>query len=103
MNIEVAPKETEIKVNWYDAMMYCQFLEVDGKTDWRLPTKAELDYISHFEFEIWETENDFTGSYYWSSTEGNFDHAWCQNMISGRQRSYLKNGALLYVRAVRDI
>ena len=27
---------------WTDAVTYCEELELDGKTDWRLPTRAEL-------------------------------------------------------------
>lgn len=31
MNIEIAPKTTEIQATWDEAVMYCFFLEIDGK------------------------------------------------------------------------
>jgi hypothetical protein len=42
MNFEIAPKETEIRANWYDAKLYCFSLNIDGKTGWRLPTDREF-------------------------------------------------------------
>jgi formylglycine-generating enzyme required for sulfatase activity len=84
MNIEISPKEYERRLNWYDAMMYCQLLVIDGKDDWRLPTKEELDYICH-------SENDFVGSYYWSSTDDGGSYAWGQFLPDGIQLHGRKN------------
>jgi formylglycine-generating enzyme required for sulfatase activity len=96
MNFEVAPKTTEIQATWDEAVMYCFFLEIDGKKGWRLPTKEELDYIYH-------SKNDFIDAYYWSSTEYNGSSAWGQVFTSGTQFSSSKNGGSYYVRAIRDI
>lgn len=41
MNFEIAPKSTEVKLNWDDAKLYCFSLAIDGKTGWRLPTVRE--------------------------------------------------------------
>ena len=82
--------------NWDDAMMYCQFLTVDGKTNWRLPTKDELDLI-------YKSKNDFVKTYYWSSTEGNGSNAWLQGLSSGFRGSYNLKRNRYYVCAVRDI
>ena len=95
MTIEISPKEYEKKLNWDDAMMYCQLLVIDGKDDWRLPTKEELN-------DIYNSENDFVGSYYWSSTESNGNYAWGQNLSIGGQYGYNK-GNSYYVRAVRSL
>lgn len=63
MNFEIAPKETEVKLNWDDAQLYCFSLNIDGKTGWRLPTKEEYNAILN-------SENDFrTDGYYWYSDE----------------------------------
>ena len=96
MNFEIAPKSTEIQANWYDAKLYCFTLNIDGRVGWRLPTKEELS-------EIYQSENDFVCTFYWSSTESSDDSAWLQIMSSGYQTSYYKTGGYAYVRAVRDI
>ena len=99
MNIEIAPKSTEIRANWYDARLYCFALNIDGKTGWRLPNKEELD-------EIYQSENDFEigwgWDWYWSSSETSVNGAWSQNFLYGNRFSYSKND-FIYVRAVRDL
>jgi hypothetical protein len=95
MNIEISPKEYERRLNWHDAILYCQLLIIDNKNDWRLPTKDELDDIYH-------SENDFYDTYYWSSTEINGIFVWGQNMKDGHQNDNFKNGRY-YVRPVRSL
>jgi hypothetical protein len=96
MNFEMAPKETEIQANWDDANLYCFSLNIDGKTGWRLPTKDELN-------QIYESENDFVGNNYWSSTEGRGNCTWVQDFNDGDQYNGLKNFGGNYVRAIRTI
>jgi len=102
MNIEIAPKTTEIQATWYNAQMYCLFLNVNGKTGWRLPTMSELH-------EIYESDNDLDGyGFYWSSTTGNShnrnsDSAWCQELFTGYQSPSIKSHNGHFVRPVRDI
>jgi hypothetical protein len=95
MNFEIAPKETEIQANWDVAKLYCFALNIDGKFGWRLPTKEELD-------EIYESENDFRKTFYWSSTEGNGSTAWNQHFTSGNRYNFNKTSGS-YVRAIRDL
>lgn len=38
--IEKAPR-TENEMTYEEALLYCQFLEYDGHSDWRLPTEEE--------------------------------------------------------------
>jgi len=90
MKFEIAPKSTEIKENLDNAKLFCLFLEIDGKRDWRLPTKEELD-------DIYKSENDFEKSWYWSSTKDNGDYTRSHEFINGTL--YYR----CYVRAVRDI
>lgn len=110
MNIEVAPKETEIQTNWYEAKLYCFSLIVDGKAGWRLPTKEELQ-------QIYNSENDFEDlEWYWTSTEWEEDSdcVWCkffaENLYYGYDYcgAYEKDGGEFrfhqhFIRAVRDI
>jgi hypothetical protein len=94
MNFEIAPKSTELRLSWDDAMLYCFSLEIDGKVGWRLPTKDELN-------EIYKSDNDFVG-YYWSSTESNDNYAWYQTFGNGSQFPNYKS-LNNYVRAARSI
>ena len=96
MEFEIAPKSTEIRLNWDDARLYCFFLNIDGKTGWRLPTKEELN-------KIYESDNDFVGNGYWSSTEFNDDCAWAQYFGNGAQGYGNKGYGSDYVRAIRDL
>ena len=95
MKFEIAPKSTEIQANWDEANIYCAELKIDGKTGWRLPTKEELN-------EIYESENDFVGTCYWSSTVCNGSYTWSQNMNNGYQFNRLKYYGGTYVRAIRS-
>lgn len=96
MNIEIAPKETEILSNWHDAKLHCSSLTVDGKTGWRLPTLEELN-------QIYESNNDFEKWYYWSDPGTNRYFAQDQNFICGIQGHGNKKYDNNYVRAIRDI
>ena len=95
MNFEIAPKSTEIQANWDDARLYCFSLDIDGKVGWRLPTREELN-------EIYQSKNDFTNDYYWSSTELNGYGAWVQGFSDGSQANGTKNYGGIYVRAIRS-
>jgi hypothetical protein len=94
MNFEIAPKETEAFLNWFDAKLYCFALNIDGKIGWRLPTKEELDSIYH-------SENDF-GSYYWSVTESINNQSLVLSFSNGWRYIQFKTNRF-YVRAVRDL
>jgi hypothetical protein len=69
MNIEIAPKEYEIRANWDNARLYCFALCIDGKTGWRLPTVKELDQFYLL------PNGDFARGFYWSSQEVDDTHA----------------------------
>ena len=95
LKFEIAPKETEIEAKWDAAMNYCQSLNLDGKTGWRLPTIEELS-------EIYESSNNFEKDWYWSSTEYGVCGALYQHFTEGFQCSgSTRNPAR--VRAIRDL
>ena len=73
--------------NWNDAKEQCEVYNEGGFSDWRLPTKDELQliYLLLHRRKI----GGFANSHYWSSTEGNSNSAWKQNFSNGIQyRSY---------------
>jgi len=36
MTIEIAPQEYFKELNYYDSLLYCQLLNIDGKNNWRM-------------------------------------------------------------------
>jgi hypothetical protein len=89
---EIADISTEIKSDWDSAVEYVKRLG----NEWRLPSINELDLI-------YQTENDFGDNTYWTSTEGNGNGAWGQNVSNGNQFNYSKNFGGNYVRPIRNL
>ena len=72
-----------------------------GFTDWRLPTREELNqiYLNLRRRNLGSIGDDI----YWSSTENDSSTAWYQSMGNGIQRSGNIRSFSLNVRAVREI
>jgi hypothetical protein len=84
---------------------------IGGKTDWFIPSKAELNYVCLYARQLSESAGTCTGgtrragfvnASYWSSSEYDHDRAWYQNFSNGGQAfaDGLK-GTSVYVRPVR--
>ena len=61
------------EMDWYSAEKACNELIINGYSDWRLPSKAELDAIYKRSNTLQEKESNplafgLLSSYYWSST-----------------------------------
>jgi|SaaInl47_10m_RNA_FD_contig_111_230133_length_2760_multi_5_loop_3 hypothetical protein len=86
------------------ASLLCQDLDLEGKTDWYLPSKYELNlmYENIGQGNVLGLGNlgNFANTYYWSSTEYASSNAWFQNFNNGNQ-NYNNKGNNLRVRAVR--
>mgnify|MGYP006269893893 FL=1 len=84
-------------------------LDWGGKSDWFLPSEYELNEAHRVLFTALPTINTIRRSYYWSSSEYNFDTAWTVNMWDGqsfdREKWTLPNSATgkkpIRARAVR--
>ena len=98
---EIAPKSTEKQLSWYDAVEYCKNLVVDGKSDWRLPSKDELDQMYKNKNSMPSGEK-FASKWYWSSSERAATLAWFQFFSDSSQYATNKT-TKQYVRAVRSI
>ena len=59
--------------------------EWNGKTDWFLPSEDELAEAHRNLFSAVPTINSIRRSFYWSSSEYNYDTAWTVNMKDGQQ------------------
>ena len=85
----------------------CDELVLNGFSDWFLPSLEELDCMQKG-LSVFDREYNLDGIYYWTSseapdTEGTGScYAWVQNFFTGEKRSWAKNDAAPYVRAVRS-
>lgn len=95
--IEVAQHDFPIKMEWSDAISECRNLG----SQWRLPTKEELN-------KIYLNKTNIVGLkdyWYWSATEVDEDEAFDQNFTTasnGSQSMSVKD-CKFYVRAVRSL
>ena len=88
------------EMNWNAANTASEALIFNGYSDWRLPTKEELNllYVNMAKLGI----GCFRGVY-WSSDSYSDYHKWTQNFFNGSQHAELKDESSLeyFVRAVR--
>lgn len=91
LRFEIANKSTKKCLTWHEAVEYCKSLG----SGWRLPTKDELN-------QIYNSKNNFTKDFYWSSTEFDNSTACLQYFNDGTQYNVDKNDDG-YVRAIRDV
>jgi hypothetical protein len=82
------------------AAQLCANLDFGGYKDWFLPSKDELNVM--YQNLKRKGLGSFSGSYYWSSSQGNTNYSWDQNFSSGDQNYYAKNNTNS-VRAVRAL
>ena len=95
--LEAPPTNLEGMYRWSNAIDAAQAYRGGGLTDWRLPTKDELNLL----YSNKEIVGDGYGwEFTWSSSEFNATYAWLQNLLNGQQRNLLKT-TTLFVRPVR--
>jgi hypothetical protein len=68
---------------WPEAKRFCADCTEGGFTNWRLPTKDELQLI--FENLHMQGKGAFSNGTYWSSTEIDIYNSWAQNFQNGEQ------------------
>ena len=91
--------------NWKSAKKYCKNLNLDGKSDWRLPSYDELltivDY-DRYDPVIMPSFKNFASSHYWSSSGASFASrkAWRVYFYGGGTGDIDKSDEC-YVRCVR--
>jgi hypothetical protein len=97
----VASVENLGKLDYNEALKACDSLNVNGFSDWHLPTKEEFELI-HPKLNLKKIGGGsiFQSSWYWTSTEIDKQNAWTHNLQTGLQASYFKDFKC-YVKAVR--
>lgn len=90
------------KLNFNEAQLACDSLQLGGFSDWRLPTKEEFELI-HPKLNLKKVGGGsiFQSSWYWTSSELDKQNAWTHNLQTGLQASYFKDFKCL-VKAVRS-
>jgi hypothetical protein len=98
----VASVENLGKLDFNEAIKACDTLQVEGFSDWRLPTKEEFELI-HPKLNLKKVGGGsiFQSSWYWTSTEVDKQNAWTHNLQNGLQASYFKDFKC-FVKAVRS-
>lgn len=91
--------------DWSTAKSLCQNSTVGGYSDWRVPTKGELQSLYSYAVSVnWNTSSvgyfyhNSYGSYYWSSNS-----YYGVDMYDGHTSSYSYGSNSLRVRAVRNL
>ena len=80
---------------WSQAIGSCEDLNLNGFSDWYLPSKEELNLI------FISGAGNLSG-YYWSSTDNDSATAWWQHFTTGEQGVYFFKKDELRVRCVRS-
>ncbi|MCF0196189.1 MAG: DUF1566 domain-containing protein [Bacteroidaceae bacterium] len=84
--------------SWSGANTACKSSRVGGFTDWRLPTRAELQIM----YENKSTIGGFRSAGYWSVDYRDNYNSYYLSFNTGTI-DYASDGNLLYIRAVRTI
>ena len=87
------------QMDWDSAKRACDELILNGYSDWRLPTKDQLNalYVNLKQIGL----GGFTSYFYWSCTEYNSNGVWLQFFLYGGQYDSIMNN-IYGVRAVRS-
>ena len=81
------------------AARLCGDLDEGGYQDWYLPSYDELNKLYALKLLGF---GGFSGVYYWSSTEYDFQYAYRQDFADGNQMYNAKDYSNVYVRAIRS-
>ena len=93
------------KIEWSEAITYCEALSLGGYDNWRLPNKNELYYIADRTIYYPAMDSTFknVSKTYWSSTTfaGDTNDAWVIIFTSGDD-DWDNKSSSNYVRCVRE-
>lgn len=101
-------KDLEKKLQWTNAVNYCESLEVNGTTDWYLPNLTEVEEIRNILY-VQQKVGSFEDDYYWTSVtvENSPNDAYGVFFLNGNngpiEKDRMNEVSYNYVRAVRKI
>jgi len=93
----VIARDSNSKLCWVEAGNYCQSLRLDGQSDWRLPSRAELRTILLSDISLCPridttVFSQALQSIYWTSEPNGVGHAWGVDFCSGMDVSAGQDG-----------
>lgn len=100
------------RMNWYDAIDFCEKMKLAGYDDWRLPNIKELNTILNLNYDKgwWYFKDLFPAEglnppllHYFSSSSFQNSYAWVTNFCFGYDGYYANKNTPLLFRAVRNI
>lgn len=96
-----APYDQPQRIEWADAITLCTSLRLGNYSDWRLPSKYELNQMcmNLRRAELGGFVSEGGAGVYWSSTELNSKVAWLEDFLSCSPMSDDKN----YTSSVRAV
>ena len=96
------PKDAPLTCNINVATEYASKLDAHGRSDWRVPTRAELNVLFQNRVPIgkFDTSGSNPAGWYWSSSQYGKYNAWVQRFSDGGQGKGGK-GLAASVRCVR--
>lgn len=103
-----APKETEQKLQWTNAVKFCEDLDFNGETDWYLPNLDEVNEIREILYAD-KKVGDFNDDYYWTSVtvENSQNDAYGVFFLNGNvgpiEKDRMNDVSYNNVRAIRKI
>ena len=88
------PADAPCCMKFDEAETYAAALDAHGHTDWRLPTKPELNVLFDNRAAIrgFDESGSPTAGFYWSATPNDGWNAWCQRFSDGYQVNLHKDG-----------
>ena len=94
----IADSSDQKDANWLDAINECKELRDGGYTDWRLPSLEEIELL-YTQSTLFGSLS--YGSFHWTSTEKDADHAYVLAFMGDMRLSYRKS-LPVSVRAIRN-
>lgn len=105
MPMYAMPQDAPLTYTFDQAREYASAMETHGHTDWRLPSKTELDVLFQNRQRgalkgTFNEQGDFVTVWYWSSTNSLPDHATIERFSDGKRSAEWK-ASIASVRLVR--
>ncbi|WP_289006999.1 BACON domain-containing carbohydrate-binding protein [uncultured Parabacteroides sp.] len=90
---------------WYSANLYCEELETEGQSDWRLPSRDELSIVAQNLLTLNEIDGftDLSTQWHWTNTPGSGGYHWLVLLGNGQLYQMPDGSNQYWFRCVRSV